>query len=158
MGIHECSGDRGNEPFFFFIPPPPPTAASALDCIAGALYLWEYGLGPPEAVLNQKFPWAPARLSQQLEHEKSILGQRCSTELSQDALYLERRAAQVREDQCSLAPYNQTTSSEHNEQSNVPLLIYYHPLGRVNTTAWFLCTFWPHNLFRGFTSLPANLA
>lgn len=70
----------------------------------------------------------------------------------------ERRVAQVHEDQCSLMLYNQTTSSEHNEQSNVPLLIYYQLLGRGNTTKWFLGTFWPHNPFRRFTSLPANLA
>lgn len=68
MGICECSGDRGNEHFFLF------TAAFALDCAAGALYLWVYRLRPLEAVLNQKFLPAPARLSQWLEHEKSIMG------------------------------------------------------------------------------------
>ena len=103
MGIREHSGDIDNE-FFFHC-----SICSGLDCRC-LWHLWKYRLSSLEAVLNQKCPPAPARLSQQLEHEKCIMGITLQHRMGSRCTFLEWRQVHVRDDQCFIGLKNKSSS------------------------------------------------
>lgn len=88
MGIHEVSGDMDNEQFL--------TAASALDCTAGV-----YSVSGFTVLVHKRQCWLKdslqllPRLTQRLEHEKSIMGITTAAQNGLKSTLFEWRQVQV---------------------------------------------------------------